>query len=152
MNRDFRPLPLLGNPHLQTLLANLVPAPCLPPAAERHVVELPDGDRLVLHDSTPAGWRPGDPVALLVHGLGGCHRSPYLVRSARRLVRHGWRAVRMDLRGCGHGFALARKLYNGGCSADIRAAADSLRGRAPGSPLALVGFSLGGNIVLNTAG
>ena len=145
-------MPFLGNPHVQTLLANWPGEPALPrPTRERHVL-LPDGDRLVLHDSLPARWQPGDRIALLVHGLGGSHRSGYLQRMARRLLARGWRAVRMDLRGAGRGAALARKTYNGGCSEDVRAAAAEVHSWSPASPLVLVGFSLGGNIVLKLAG
>src|SRR5262249_57577519 len=97
---EFRPLPFLGNPHVQTLLGNLLRGPRLPQSAER-LAALPDGDRLVLHDSMPPRWRPGDPIALLVHGLGGSHRSGYLHRVARLLLPHGLRVVRLDLRGAG---------------------------------------------------
>src|SRR5262249_54740513 len=64
----------------------------------------------------------------------------------------GWRAVRLDLRGCGHGAALARRTYNGGCSDDVRAAVREIQSWGPAAPISLVGFSLGGNIVLKLAG
>lgn len=148
----FRPLRFLGNAHVQTVLGSLLPGPrLLMPSVER-AVGLPDGDRLVLHDSVPAGWRAGDPVALLVHGLGGSHRSGSVRRVARLLCGRGWRAVRVDLRGCGRGIALARRPYHAGCSEDVRAALEDVESHCPGSPLALVGFSLGGNIVLKLAG
>jgi predicted alpha/beta-fold hydrolase len=149
---DFRPLPFLGNRHLQTVLGTWLPGPEPRLATREQLVGLPDGDRLVLHDSTSARWRPGDPVALLVHGLGGCHRSGYMRRVAGLLVPRGVRAVRMDLRGTGRGVTLARRPYHAGCSDDVRAAAAEVRRWAPDSPLTLVGFSLGGNIVLKLAG
>jgi predicted alpha/beta-fold hydrolase len=148
----FRPLPLLGNPHIQTMLAQVLPGDVRSlPAAERHVV-LPDGDRLVLHDSRPARWRSGDPIAVLVHGLGGCHASLHLVRQGHLLMRHGVRAVRLDLRGVGRGERLARGTYNAASSDDVRRAAEAVCREHPNSPLWLVGFSLGGNIVLKLAG
>jgi hypothetical protein len=59
MIRDsFRPLPLLGNPHVQTVLGTVLGGPPPRGALRRHVL-LPDGDRLVLHDSTPPAWPPG---------------------------------------------------------------------------------------------
>jgi predicted alpha/beta-fold hydrolase len=148
---EFRPLPFLGNPHVQTLLGNLLNGPKLSGSVER-LAPLPDGDHLVLHDSVPPRWRPGDRIALLVHGLGGSHRSAYLQRVARQLLPHGLRVVRLDLRGAGSGAAFARRTYNGGCSDDVRAAAAELHRWSPTSPLVLVGFSLGGNIVLKLAG
>jgi predicted alpha/beta-fold hydrolase len=149
---DFRPLPFLGNPHLQTLLGTWLAGPPLGFASREHFVRLPDGDRLVLHDSLPAGWLPGGCIALLVHGLGGSHRSGHLQRLAARLLRRGLRVVRLDLRGCGRGLALARRAYHGGCSDDVRAAAAEVHTWSPRSPLLLAGVSLGGNIVLKLAG
>jgi predicted alpha/beta-fold hydrolase len=152
MTDGFRPLPFLRNPHLQTILGNILPGPATDPPARQHHVLLTDGDRLVLHDSIPRGWRLGNPMALLVHGLGGCHRSGYLRRVTIHLVARGLRVARLDLRGVGKGAALARKSYNAGSSPDVRAAAAAMLQRSPTSPLALVGFSLGGNIVLKLAG
>src|SRR5262245_6106727 len=123
----FRPLPWLSNRHVQTLLGKLLPGAFLGPRSqERHVI-LADGDRLVLHDSAPPHWTTGQPVALLVHGLGGTHRSGYMRRFGRQLLRRGLRVVRMDLRGCGRGLTLARRTYHGGCSDDVRAAARAMQ-------------------------
>ena len=66
------------------------------------VVTLPDGDRTLLHDDRPAEWKPGDRCALLLHGLGGSHLSPHMVRIASKLNSQGIRAFRLDLRGHGH--------------------------------------------------
>jgi uncharacterized protein len=150
--QSFRPLPFLGNPHAQTLLAHLWPAPRPRFATQMRIVRLPDGDRLAVHDSTPPGWHDGQGVVLLVHGLGGCHRSGYMVRLTLRLLRHGVRVLRLDLRGVGAGAALARRTYHGGCSGDLRAVALDLQRDSPASPLVLVGMSLGGNLVLKLAG
>src|SRR5579864_2254397 len=90
---DFRPLPLLGNPHLQTLLGNFLPAPKLRYPTHERIVRLSDGDGLVLHDTVPQNWQPGGRIALLVHGLGGSHRSGYMRRVAKLLLPHGLRVV-----------------------------------------------------------
>src|SRR5262249_29946575 len=64
----------------------------------------------------------------------------------------GIRAIRMDLRGCGRGAHLSRRTYNGACSHDVRAAVEEILREFDTSPLALIGFSLGGNIALKLAG
>src|SRR5262249_61902742 len=97
-------------------------------------------------------WRPGGPVALVVHGLTGSHESPPVQRLAVRLLVRGVRVARMDLRGTGKGLALARRFYHSGRSDDVRAAPREVAPGAPGSPLPLVGVSLGGNLVLKLAG
>src|SRR5262249_34859952 len=139
MPADFRPLPFLGNPHVQTLLGNLLKGPALRAPSEERTVTLPDGDQLLLYDSVPAAWKLGDPIVLLVHGLGGSHDSGYMQRMARRLLPRGRRVVRMDLRGCGKGMALAKRPYHGGCSDDVRAAAAEVARWSPASPLVLLG-------------
>jgi uncharacterized protein len=149
---DFKPLPFLGNPHVQTVLGNLWPGNLRALPTRAWQVALLDGDRLVVHDSTPAGWRNGLRLALLVHGLGGCHSSGYMVRIAWQLFRRGWRVLRLDLRGAGAGAAWARRTYNAACSEDVRAVALAVHEQAPASPLTLIGVSLGGNIVLKLAG
>jgi predicted alpha/beta-fold hydrolase len=152
MTDDFQPLPLLGNTHVQTVLGNLLRGPSLHVATSSHHVSLDDGDRLVIYDSAPGRWRMGGPVAVLVHGLGGDHRSAFVSRTARMLLPRGWRVVRMDLRSCGKGVTLARRPYHAGSSEDVRAALALIHRWSPHSPLALIGFSLGGNIALKLAG
>jgi hypothetical protein len=148
----FRPWFWLRNPHLQTILAVVGKGSAFPHATVRRRVRLADGDHLVMHDTSPPSWRPSDPVAVLVHGLGGNHRSGGIVRLGRLLFGRGVRIVRLDLRGTGAGFALARGSYNAGCSADVRAALMTVHALAPTSPLWLAGISLGGNVVLKLAG
>ena len=149
---EFQPLPLLRNPHIQTVLGALVPGLDCPLPDERSVVRLADGDCLVLHNNTPLGWKDGDPLALLVHGLSGSHLSPHIRRLAALLLARRARVVRMDLRGTGAGLPLARGVYHAGRSDDLRAVLAELHARSPASPLLLIGLSLGGALSLRLAG
>src|SRR5271168_2837462 len=99
----FRPLPLLGNPHVQTLLAHFLPGPSIDQPTTNHLVPLDDGDALLVHDSIPRGWQPGDPVAVLIHGLSGTAQSPMIVRTAAQLLKQNLRILRVNLRGAGKG-------------------------------------------------
>jgi predicted alpha/beta-fold hydrolase len=149
---DFTPLPLLGNPHVQTVLAFILSGPSLGHPTRERRVSLPDGDRLLLYDNVPPGWRPGGRIAVVVHGLGGSHRSGHVVRQAVMLLRRGVRVVRMELPAAGKGIAFARRTYHAGCSGDVRAAVAAVHRWSPSSPILLVGQSLGGNVVLKLAG
>lgn len=149
---SFRPLPWLRGCHAQTLGGFWLPGPSPAYTARRHRVILPDGDRLVLHDDLPEGWRPGGPTALLLHGLCGSYRSRYLERGAVRLKESGVRVFRMDQRGCGAGRGLAKRLYHAGSSSDLARALQYVGRACPGSSTSVVGYSLGGNIVLKLAG
>src|SRR5437899_12743446 len=82
----FRPLPFLSNAHVQTVLGTWLQGPVFERIAQQRQVLLPDGDRLVVHDSTPSGWQPGRGIVVLVHGLGGSHGSGYMQRLAGLLL------------------------------------------------------------------
>lgn len=148
---DFRPHPLLPGGHAQTLAGVYLPGRRYPYRAAAHRVALDDGDQIVLHEDTPPTWQPGGRAALLVHGLGGCHQSGYMVRLAAKLVHRGVRVFRMDQRGCGAGFLLAQNPYHSGRQADVAQALAFIARRCAGSPVALVGYSLAGNLALNLA-
>src|SRR5947209_13756601 len=147
----FEPHPLLWNGHLQTIVARYLPGPRVRLASTYHEVAIGDGEALTVFDSIPETWRSGDPAVVLVHGLAGCVRSPYLSRVGLDLYRMGLRVVRMNMRGAGSGYGIARNLYHGGRSTDPRAVIGWLARRAPASPIGLVGFSLGANVALKLA-
>ncbi|WP_010586893.1 YheT family hydrolase [Schlesneria paludicola] len=109
-------------------------------------------DRLAFQDDCPAGWVTGDRVVVLGHGLSGSHASPYMVRIAHQLYSRGVRTVRLDWRGSGAGVGLARYPYHSGRSDDLRATILEVGRRCPGSPISVVGFSMGGNITLKMLG
>src|SRR4051794_38695320 len=95
----FRPLPLLGNPHVQTMLGlHLLPGPSLK-VQRRHTLWLPDGDGLLLHENVPPTWGPPQPMALLLHGLGGSGVSVHMQRLGGMLLARGVRVLRLDMRG-----------------------------------------------------
>lgn len=148
----FRPLPFLGNPHVQTILGVMLRGPNCPPPQHRHLVRFSDGDALILHENRPRSWLAGQPMALLVHGLTGSHLSPHNCRMAVMLLARGVRVFRADLRGAGLGLPLARGSYHAGRSEDLREALGVMHGLSPLSPLLLMGVSLGGNMCLKLAG
>src|SRR5947209_383718 len=127
----FEPHPLLPNGHWQTIVGRFFWSRAGVSPSRDVDLPLEDGDRLRVVDSVPAGWKPGDPAAVLVHGLAGCARSPYVVRVAGKLLSKGIRAVRMNLRGAGAGFGLARGIYHAGKTGDVRAVAEWLAEQAP---------------------
>jgi len=154
----FTPPWLYRNGHVQTLAGLYLYAPrkTLSQAAGIRSttgdVLLPDGDRLVYQDDCPAGWQTGDRIALLLHGLGGSHASPYMVRAAAQLHQRSTRTFRLDWRGCGAGAGLSRYPYHSGRSEDVAVTITHIQTLCPGSPISLIGFSLGGNVVLKLLG
>ncbi len=147
----FEPPGWLRGGHAQTIVGRYWPNLRPHPPTTSHELTLPDGDRLLLLESTPAGWNPSRPSAMLVHGLAGCSGSAYVVRLTDRLFRSGIRVIRVNLRGAGRGFGMSRGIYHAGRSDDLGVVVDWMRDNAPDSPVATVGFSLGANLVLRLA-
>ncbi len=147
----FEPHPWFRGGNAQTIAGRFLPGPRLSLCSTYHEIDADLGDRLSVLESIPSGWRPGDPQALMIHGLAGCARATYVVRVAIRLLGIGVRVVRMNLRSAGAGFGSARGVYHAGRTEDLRRVAEWMAHRAPDSPIALVGFSLGGNLVLKLA-
>lgn len=151
-NLSFRPFPGLRSPHLQTILGCYSRAGTPPPSSSL-IVSLKDGDNLHCETSTPPLWHSSHKTIVMVHGLGGsANTSGYMIRLSRKLFQAGMRVVRVNLRGCGAGNLLARRPYHAGTSDDILHVIKALKLRTPDSPIVLLGFSLGGNIVLKLAG
>lgn len=118
---------------------------------ERIVLPLGDGDSLVgtLH-------RPAEderkPLVVLLHGLSGCETSAYIVESAAHLLAGGWPVLRLNLRGAGPARALCRGYYHAGRTEDLRVALAALPTTMRAGGIVLVGYSLGGNLVLKLLG
>ena len=138
------------NGHVQTLASFFVRGPVSTRTPQSYVVDLSDGDRLVIHDDQAKSWITGDRIAILVHGLCGCHDSPYMRRIAMRLRRHGIRTVRVDMRGFGASELISRGHMHAGCSQDLIDVIQFVHQLSPLSSISLIGFSLGANIVLKT--
>lgn len=147
----FEPHPWIRGGHAQTIVSRYLPGRRVRLPSTSHEVEIDGNNRLVVLESVPDDWRPGKPAAILVHGLAGNADAPYVVRQSARLFAMGIRIVRMNLRGAGLGFGRARSFYHAGQTEDLRRVAAWLARRASGSPIALVGFSLGANLVLKLA-
>ena len=147
---DFKPIFGLKNPHLQTLLAHFI-SRFKEPQSVTQYVNLPDGDKLALEVTTPKTWKPHLPTVLLMHGIGGSHKSRYLIRMARRLSQLNIQAVRLNFRGIGSGVGLAKKISHGGATEDLDHAIKYIQKKHPSSPLVIIGFSLSGNLLLKHA-
>lgn len=165
--RPFRAPWWLRGAHRQTLAAGCWFGQLGQYQATPRNIELDDGDIVVVHDDCPNTWKPGDPAALLMHGLNGSHQSPVLVRLAAKLTHQGTRVFRWDMRGCGAGKGLARLPYHAGRSDDLARVLEhvvewcqssgdlssSEAGILSNKPfLSLLGISLSGNILLKYLG
>jgi predicted alpha/beta-fold hydrolase len=138
----FRPAWWLRNPHLQTLWPVLFrwrPRPRL----VRERVEMPDGDFVDID------WGgDGERLALILHGLEGSSSSPYARGLVSALARRGFRAGVLHFRGCSGTLNRLPRNYHSGDTADLAYVASRLVASRGGRPISVVGFSLGGNVLL----
>ena len=153
---DFRPPFWLRNRHLQSMLAStswrrarlLSQAASLLAASRELVLECGAGVRLQCFASSPPEPR-GEPVVLL-HGWEGSADSLYVLSLAQRLLARGFEVLRLNLRDHGETHHLNRELFHSCRLPEVIGAVRALQRRC-GRPLALVGFSLGGNFMLRVA-
>ncbi len=151
----FEPHPWLTNGHLQTIVGNFLPRPAfrLPTTAETVEVDASDGSRVLCHCHwQPEPERASRLTAVLVHGLEGSSDSRYIRGIAMRAFAAGMNVVRMNMRNCGGSDALTPTLYHSGRSADVGAVVRYFTARFGLERVALVGYSMGGNLVLKLAG
>ena len=149
----FVPRRGLANSHLQTIVGNFLPRPPfdLPKVAETVEVDPADGSRVLCHchwQSEPAGRL----TTVLVHGLEGSSDSRYIQGVAARAWAAGFNVVRMNMRNCGDTDALTPTLYHSALSGDVGAVISHFAAKFGLERVALVGYSMGGNLVLKLAG
>jgi hypothetical protein len=119
----------------------------------RERVTTPDGDFLDLDwaDGAADAVRPRA-LVLLLHGLEGSARSGYALETYRRLGQHGIPAVGLNFRSCSGELNRGARLYHSGETDDTRFVIRTLRRRFPDTRLGVVGFSLGGNVLVKYLG
>ena len=150
---SFKPPLPLRNAHLMTLVPRYVPR-------DTSLARLPQESRLfsVEPDAQLQGFchwqddRKASPTAVLVHGLEGCSESRYMRGIAAKAYRAGFNVIRMNQRTCGGTEQLSPTLYNSGLSGDYRSILAELAHQDGLGRIWLVGYSMGGNLVLKAGG
>jgi uncharacterized protein len=148
---DFRPRKFLSGGHVQTIASFLLPRRIALPKSEERLIEVEPGIHVLCH----CHWQTDRRAALtviVVHGLEGSTESNYMLGIAEKGLAAGMNIVRMNQRTCGGTDHLAPTLYHSGRSGDVMAVANALIENDGISRIGLCGFSMGGNIVLKTAG
>ncbi len=148
----YRPAWWLPGGHAQTIWGRFTRRRSELPL-RRETLRAPDGDELELHVLDAPEDAPEDaPRVLMLHGLEGTIRSHYLAPMFENARARGWGAVLLMHRGCGDTPNVARRFYHSGETSDLAFTFDALARRHPASPWAMIGVSLGGNILLKWLG
>jgi hypothetical protein len=156
---DFQPRRFLRNGHLQTIAGNYLSRVNGLPAPEDQLVEVSSAsaNQIASQVLCQCHWQPEEvraarPTAIIVHGLEGSSNSQYVVGNSNKLWRAGCNIVRMNMRNCGNTEALSPTLYHSGLSNDVFAVTNFFVKKYGLQSISLIGYSMGGNLVLKLAG
>lgn len=159
LTAPFHPRRWLGNGHLQTIVGNILPRRSrLAPATQELVETVPaHGSQISTQIMCECHWQPepvraSRPTVLVLHGLEGSSRSQYVVGNASKLWQAGCNVIRMNMRNCGGTERLSPTLYHSGMSGDVGAVMHHYLRKHRLRHFALIGYSMGGNLVLKLAG
>jgi predicted alpha/beta-fold hydrolase len=156
---EFQPRRFLRNGHLQTIVGNYLPRISDLPPAESQLVEVSPANAGQISSQVlcDCHWQPAEvrstrPTAIIVHGLEGSSNSQYVVGNSNKLWRSGCNIIRMNMRNCGGTEALSPTLYHSGLSDDVLAVMNFFVAQHGLRSMSLIGYSMGGNLVLKLAG
>ncbi len=156
---EFQPRRFLRNGHLQTIVGNYLPRVSELPPAEPQLVEVSPASAGQISSQVlcDCHWQPAEvrstrPTAIIVHGLEGSSNSQYVVGNSNKLWRAGCNIIRMNMRNCGGTEALSPTLYHSGLSDDVLAVVNFFVAQHGLRSMSLIGYSMGGNLVLKLAG
>ena len=140
----FRPPWWLANRHVQTSIQQLLPVRYVAPLVWEEV-GLDDGDFLELAwlQLTTIG-----PVVVLIPGLSGTVYSRSVATMANHLARAGYRVAVMHRRGAGRELNTQTRTTPASDISDLSSVITNVIIQNPGVPVALMGFSLGGSMML----
>jgi len=145
---QFTPASGLSNSHLQTLLPTFIRNQ-LTFAGVEQTLELEDGDFVdLVWTEKPASSKNTKPIVVIFHGLEGSIHSPYVKGMMRAIKKQGWTGLLMHFRGCSQNLNRLPRTYHSGETGDAKQLLSWLKKHYEDHPLAAVGFSLGGNMLL----
>lgn len=145
------PRRFLRNRHAQTLAGNFLPRANALPSAEEQLFQVEEEVQVLCH----CHWHPEPEhhaTVIIVHGLEGSSLSQYVVGTGSKAWTAGMNVVRMNMRNCGNTERLTPTLYHSGLSSDVGAVVRTLIEQKSLPWIAVVGYSMGGNLALKLAG
>jgi hypothetical protein len=144
---EFKPAWGLSNPHLQTLWATFFRSvPKVDLSSDR--LELADGDFLDIVTNN----LKNKPIVIILHGLEGSLSSSYVKPLIKQLDDADYGVCFVYFRGCSEELNRLPRSYHSGDTQDLESVIEYLNKTHNQEIFAVIGFSLGGNVVLKWLG
>ncbi|MFH1117639.1 MAG: alpha/beta fold hydrolase [Pseudomonadota bacterium] len=143
----YRPSWPFTNAHVQTVYPTLF-RKVAGVGYRRERIDTPDGDFVDL-DFSEVG---SDRIAIILHGLEGDSSRQYMLGMVQAFNRSGRDAVAMNFRGCSGECNRKLRFYHSGDSGDLHTVVTHVLQEHDYAQVALIGFSLGANVVLKYLG
>lgn len=143
----YSPPRFFSNGHLQTVFPTLF-RKVLGVSYQRERINTADNDFLDLDWSVVGANR----LAILSHGLEGNSTRPYIVGMARALNRRGWDVLAWNFRGCSGEPNRTVRFYHSGATEDLHVVVSHAATCRSYQTIVLIGFSMGGNLILKYLG
>ncbi len=144
---EYKPPLFLKNSHLQSIYHKYF-RPAIQLDYQRERITLSDGD-FVDVDWLKSNNRQ---LVILLHGLEGSSDSHYIKGMAKLLKKNSYDVLAMNFRGCSGEPNLKFRAYHSGDWQDVDEVVKQVVKTNKYQTISLVGFSLGGNVVLRYAG
>ncbi len=153
--KEFVPPWWCKNAHQQTVWRKFFgERPALPPLV-RERWQTPDNDFLDL-DFLNAGPEKSDaeerPLVLCLHGFEGSSGAKYIRGMLQAVRQMGWGGIALNFRSCSGEINRQPRFYHSGETDDLHGVICRLRARRSDVPLFVLGFSLGGSVLLKWLG
>lgn len=152
---DYRAPLFLRNGHLNTIYPSLF-RKLKPTMCYREQIDTQDNDFLfldwyTLDDLSHSDLSEPKRLVIISHGLEGHSERPYVLGMANHLNKLGWDALAWNFRTCGPVMNRQKRFYHSGATDDLARVIQHASERGY-QQIALVGFSMGGNLSLLHAG
>jgi uncharacterized protein len=147
VSSSYEPPRFFKNPHLLTIYTGLIRSPAVLPFRRERI---PFGS----DDFLDLDWLTHDSKRLVIitHGLTGSSRGRHVSRMAKALHRRGFDILAWNFLGAGEEINRGLGWYHSGSSDQLRAVIAHAVALGRYESIALVGFSLGGNVTLKYLG
>lgn len=144
----YNPPAIFRNYHVSTVYSAMIRR--APVEQQRERMDLQDGDFIDLDWSFSSG--KSDNVLVVIHGLEGSAKRPYVTGLAKYFTSKGWDVAAVNLRGCSGELNRRFKSYHAGATDDLEEVIQHILKKEKYEKIAFNGFSLGGNLMLKYLG